>query len=218
MKIRGWSISWSYIVAYGLSIVLMTLIAIRLVQYFSSTRKVTEISFALAEKDLDIVFGKDSADINIIMYSSYGCSFCQRFFVEVYPLIKSDYIDNGKVKLSVRLIAKSRNPDLINSIKTAHCISKYGNFEKMHELLLTNHRVVYSQEFREMIYEFAEKDIFVGECIWGSEADEYLKINEEDFEKLNLKGTPAFIINNHIYRGYKDYNQLTDIIKTHINP
>jgi protein-disulfide isomerase len=76
--------------------------------------------------------------------------------------------------------------------------------------------VVYSNEFREMIDEFIEKDIFVAECILGEESEHYLKENLKDFETFGMKGTPTFIIGRNIFSGYKDYPEFKKIVESQL--
>jgi protein-disulfide isomerase len=42
--------------------------------------------------------GSDSAQLNIVEFGDYQCPFCEKFFQEIEPQIKQDYIDTGKVK------------------------------------------------------------------------------------------------------------------------
>lgn len=68
------------------------------------------LSFAAAlpaRAQEDFVFGVQTlgdpdAPVTVIEYSSLTCPYCARFHREVYPLLKRDYIDTGKVKLEMR--------------------------------------------------------------------------------------------------------------------
>jgi protein-disulfide isomerase len=50
----------------------------------------------------DMVLGSATAPVTMIEYSSLTCSHCADFHSQTLPLIKSDYIDQGKVKLIYR--------------------------------------------------------------------------------------------------------------------
>lgn len=206
---------WANIAVYGISAILLALIIIRLAEYFNKSEN-PALAERLEQRPLDIVFGSDTAKHTIFMYSSYSCSYCNLFFTDGYPLLKEEFIDTGLVKLIMRLTVKTNNIDLLNSLKTAICIHKHGNFEPLHKLLLSNHKVVYSNEFRLMVDEFIDKDIFVAECILGDESEQYLKQNLEDFEAFGMKGTPTFIIGSKIYSGYKDYSEFKKIVNSQI--
>ena len=50
----------------------------------------------------DIVQGKADAPVTMIEYASMTCTHCAHFHATVYPVLKKDYIDTGKVKFILR--------------------------------------------------------------------------------------------------------------------
>jgi protein-disulfide isomerase len=50
----------------------------------------------------DIVQGDANAPVTIVEYASMTCSHCAAFHHDVYPALKKDYIDTGKVKFILR--------------------------------------------------------------------------------------------------------------------
>ncbi len=46
----------------------------------------------------DVVLGDASAPVELVEYASLTCSHCRDFWKQVYPRLKSEYIDTGKVK------------------------------------------------------------------------------------------------------------------------
>lgn len=210
-------ISWSHIVAYTLSAVFVILIVLKLVQYYSDKSSSNNIAHPLEQTELDIVFGNENAQLAVFMYSNYSCNFCRQFFTEVYPQLQDEFINNSKVKLIMRLAVKTNNIDLLNSLKTAVCIAKHGNFSYLHQLLLADHMVVFSNEFRSMIDEFIDSDEIVAECILGGEAEAYLLQNLTDFNSYGFKGTPTFVIGKKVYSGYREYPDFKAIIEKHLN-
>ncbi len=46
----------------------------------------------------DMSMGDEAAPITIIEYASYTCPHCARFHEEVFPKLKEEYIDTGKVR------------------------------------------------------------------------------------------------------------------------
>jgi len=50
----------------------------------------------------DIVQGDANAPVTIVEYASMTCSHCAAFHHEVYPALKKNYIDTGKVKFILR--------------------------------------------------------------------------------------------------------------------
>lgn len=182
------------IFVYILSAIAIVLIAVSFISKSNLRIKHQITDKNIVENDLDIVYGSDSARITVFMYSSYNCHFCTKFLNETYPQLKDEYIDSGKVRFVIKLVEFSKDEYLINSIKTAVCINKFGDFEMLNKLLLTDPSVVYTKEFNEVIDEFIEKDSFVAECMLSGEADSYILSNVLEFKDLKLTGTPSFIV------------------------
>jgi len=181
---------------------------------FSNIKKyqIKTIKYDLKKCDFDIIYGKENAPLTVFMYSSYNCIFCRKFFNETFPQIKKNFIDNGKMQLIIRFVDLTHDEYVFNSLKLAVCINQFGNFNPINKLLLTEPDVVYSREFLQTIDDFINKDSFVAECMLSGTAEEYLKNNEAEFKKIKLTGTPTFIINNRIYKGFRNYKSFSKII------
>ena len=164
----------------------------------------------------DIVFGNDSAQLSVYMYASYNCSYCRKFFTDVLPELQEDFIDTKRVKIILRLTSRTIDKKLKRALKAQVCVNKYGNYQYLHELLLNNDKIVYTDDFQKMITEFAEKDPFIGECIDGSEANRYLLRNLAEFDSLKVKGTSTFVIKNVVYPGYRDAQAFNKILNKHL--
>ncbi|GAC1338465.1 MAG: hypothetical protein NVSMB26_26010 [Beijerinckiaceae bacterium] len=50
----------------------------------------------------DVVEGQANAPVTIVEYASMTCTHCAAFHTQVYPTLKSKYIDTGKVKFMLR--------------------------------------------------------------------------------------------------------------------
>ncbi len=50
----------------------------------------------------EMVLGDANAPVEMIEYASFTCPHCARFHADVYPQLKADYIDTGKVKFVYR--------------------------------------------------------------------------------------------------------------------
>jgi protein-disulfide isomerase len=201
------------IIEIALLIILVSLLVFFLYVKYGFTDKNKSIETSISTNDLDIVFGVDSAQLTIYLYYRYDCVFCQKFFTEVFPPLNTEYIEKGKVKLVMKVLELNNDEYALNSLKTVVCINKYGNFEKLHQLLLTDPKVVYTNEFREVTEGFIEKDTFVAECMLGGSAEKYITTNALEFKLLGLTGTPTFVINRTIYKGYKKYSDFKNVIE-----
>jgi protein-disulfide isomerase len=50
----------------------------------------------------EMVLGRQDAPVTIVQYASMTCPHCRKFQVEVFPVLKREYIDTGKVRYVLR--------------------------------------------------------------------------------------------------------------------
>ncbi|KKQ67332.1 MAG: DSBA oxidoreductase [Candidatus Daviesbacteria bacterium GW2011_GWA2_38_24] len=77
--------------------------------------------------DDDPVIGDKNAPVTLIEFSDYECPFCKRHFDQVYPELKKNYIDTGKVKLVFRDLPLSfHDPNATEQAVAANCAREQG--------------------------------------------------------------------------------------------
>ncbi len=191
------------------------IVAIFMIYNFIGNKKSwqSEVESKIFNRDLDIIYGVDSAQVTVYLYFRYDCVFCRKFFNEAFDSLKAEFIETGKVRLVMKPVELTGNESVENSLETLVCINKYGNPESLQKLLLTQPNIVYTKEFREMTEGFIAKDDYVAECMLGGVAKNYLLANKFEFEGLKLTGTPTFVINGSIYKGFRSYQFLRSAIK-----
>ena len=55
-----------------------------------------------AETLPDIFLGSETAPVTVVEYASFTCSHCAAFHKDVFPKLKAEYIDTGKVRFAQR--------------------------------------------------------------------------------------------------------------------
>jgi protein-disulfide isomerase len=84
----------------------------------------------------DITFGSDDAPIVMTEYASWTCGACLQFHDDVVPMLKTDYIDTGKVKLIFREFPTAPASLSVNGFLLARCSGEanyYGMLEDLFE-------------------------------------------------------------------------------------
>jgi len=200
---------------YGISVVLLVFIFYSLIDKFflKESKRPIDLDQVVTTHENDIVFGDQNSPKSVYVYFSYKCGYCKRFFREVFPQLKTNYIDKGKLKLVLKLVEASEDVDMLYALQVAVGVNKFGQVEKFHELLLHDSRVVYTDEFKDLCDDFVRANSDIAECVLGGNANEYLKSNYQEYVDLNLTGTPSFIFNQQLYKGYMEYSEFENILK-----
>ena len=165
----------------------------------------------------DIAVGSENAPITITEYSSMTCPHCAAFGQNVFPMLRSNYVESGKVRFVFRefpLDIKAAAASIL-----ARCIGQ-GDSEKYLgavEMLFKLQDQLMAQTKATLLY--------VGRQHGMSEQD--VKTCEEDqaqFDKLTadqqyavqelkVAATPTFFINGVRFQGAMSYEELEDRIK-----
>ncbi len=84
----------------------------------------------------DVVLGDANAPVTLIEYGDYQCPFCGRFFSQVEPQLRDQYIKTGKVKMVYRNF-QFLGPESIAAGVAAECAKDQNKFWPFHDALYT---------------------------------------------------------------------------------
>ena len=199
---------------YGISIVLLLVICYSIADKFllKNPNRAIDLDRTIVTHENDIVYGDPHSPATVYVYFSYKCGYCKRFFKEVYPKLKTNFLDTEKLYLVVKLVEAGQDQDMMDALQVAISVNKFGEFEKFHELLLHNSKVVYTDDFKELCDDIVSANSDIAEYILNNKAYDYLKGNHQEYVDLKLTGTPGFIINQKLYKGYLEYSEFENIL------
>ncbi len=170
----------------------------------------------IRDNDAEIIYGSDSAKLTIYMFTDYKCGFCRKFLLLNLPFIQKRYIDDGLIRFVIKPIDLAENTDMMYALQLAICMNKDGNANDILELLKTEPSAVYSDEFKLLIDDIIKGNPYLAECMI---ADDFSGIRENNqlFNATSSNGTPIFVINNHLYKGYREINKFRKMIDYELN-
>ncbi len=143
--------------------------------------------------------GNPSAPIKIIEYASLTCSHCAHFYNDIYPVLKTKYIDTGKVFFEYREFPLN-DPALKGSI-AARCLPK-DKFEGFLSLLFkTQENWGGDLNYMASLKQNAKLAGLSEERFDACQSDANIKLAIADSmqkaqEKWKINATPTFIIND----------------------
>lgn len=191
-------------------------ISIALLVYLRKVRSKSFVKYPIQENYLDIQYGDNNARVKVFLFMDYNCIHCRNFLINTLPLVKKEFIDSGLMKLNIKLLDFSNNLNIRNAYKMAICLNQYGDFEEINKLLLLETNAVFSDDFVDVFDELIERNSSFAECVISGLSEEYLEDNAYIFIKNQFEGTPTFIINNKIFKGFMDFNAFSKIISDEI--
>ena len=93
------------------------------------------VAGGIGEKPEDKALGDPNAPVTIIEYFSLTCPHCRWFHESIFPRLKTDYIDTGKVRFVARDFPL--NTPALHAAVLAHCAGDERYFAFIHMLFET---------------------------------------------------------------------------------
>ena len=158
--------------------------------------------------------GSQDAPVTVIKYASLTCPFCRLFQAEVFPVLKRDYIDRGKVRFIIREFPIGKTSGMATIALRCAPMDRY--LELYGRYLSTQAQWV-SQEVRiEPILKIAQ-----GVGLTAAQFDSCrqnqgmigaLNQVKDRGRELGVIGTPNFFINGRLVKKTLDLAELRAII------
>lgn len=155
------------------------------------------------------VKGPDNAKITIIEYTDFQCPYCSRGDKIVHNLLMKY---QGKVKRVFKNKPLSSHEQAMPAAKAAMAAKIQGKFWEYHDRLFQ-----FSRELdEEMFIQFAEElELDVDKFNKDRESETVAKWIESDLadaKKLDITGTPAFILNGALISGVRPVGFFSEVI------
>jgi protein-disulfide isomerase len=151
----------------------------------------------------DIVEGKADAPIAIVEYASMTCSHCAAFHRDVYPTLKKNYIDQGKVKFVLREFP-------LDPLATAAFMLARASGEKRDAvvdlLFLQQKNWAFVEKPLDGLSNVLKQTGLSEDAFKATLKDQQLyenvnKVRDRAAEKFGINATPTFFVNGDKYSG-----------------
>jgi protein-disulfide isomerase len=178
---------------------------------------------AVAIQDLledDVILGNPNAPVAIVEFGDYQCSFCGRFFLEVEPRIREEYIKTGKAKMVYRDFA-FLGSESQGAALASQCAAEQGKFWAYHDELfeseIADSRVNNGNLSPEFLKSLAVK-LGLNAAQFNSclDSQKYKAEVEKDYNDgvaAGVRGTPATFINGKMISGAVSYENFKSLIE-----
>jgi protein-disulfide isomerase len=139
--------------------------------------------------------GRKDAPVTLVEFSDYQCPFCKRHFSTVYPIIKKDYIDTGKLRYVFRdFPIASLHPQAQKAHEAAYCGREQNRYWEMHDILFENSQDLSVPALKRYATKIALNDDQFNACL---ESGKYAGDVEKEIAEgtqVGVSGTPSFFI------------------------
>ena len=172
-----------------------------------------------ASIDDDAFIGSEDAPVTIIEFSDYQCPFCGRFWSQTLPLIKSEYIDTGKVKLVYRdFPLDSIHPFATPAAEAAECVrDEAGGSDEAyfdyHDKIFANQASLSESSLKQWAQELGYN---IDSCLSSGKFKAEVQKDLADAQSAGGRGTPFFVINGIPISGAQPFSVFQQAIESEL--
>lgn len=149
-------------------------------------------TFLLREDDR--VRGDQQAPVTLLEYSDFTCGFCEKFFQETWPLLNSEYIKTGKLRLIYRDFPRAISGPSIDTAMAARCAGEQGQYWSMHDRLFSSRRKFSSDQLQQQAEDLRLNIRQYSECVQAERYIESIYRDRMEGGSIGVRGTPHFIL------------------------
>ena len=179
----------------------------------------TQPSVVSASEDDDPFIGEENAPVTIIEFSDYQCPFCGRFWSQTLPLLKSEYIDTGKVKFVYRdFPLDSIHPFATPAAIAAECVREAAGrsdevYFEYHDKIFAGQQSLSNDNLKAWAQEMGYD---IGSCLDSQKYLDEVRKDLSDAQAAGGRGTPYFVINGKPLSGAQPFSVFQQIIESEL--
>lgn len=181
---------------------------------FAAEGDTYDIAKIMAPKGMvDRPIGGTDTKVTVIEYASPTCSHCAAFAINVYPGLKEQYIDTGKITFIMRPFVRNVLDAVVFMLaETADDNDTYASI--VHTFFETQNQWAVSDKPRDALLAIALQLGFTEESFEAALTNQDLfagmeTLRTQALEEFDLTGTPTFYINGKQSSGEKSLEDLS---------
>lgn len=141
--------------------------------------------------------GTDSATVVLVVFSDFECPYCARFAQDVWPELKTKWVETGRVLVVFRhLPLTSLHPRAVRAAEAAECGALQGRFWPLHDQLFNANGRLEDSDLLSYA-RVVDLDLVGFDACMRRPVRDRIRRDRELAKSLRLSGTPTFLIGTH---------------------
>jgi len=140
------------------------------------------------------VLGSPTSKFALIEYSDFECPYCGQHATTVYPLIRSNYVDTGKIRYVFRnLPLEQLHPSARRAAEAGQCAAEQGKFWEYHDQIFANQKALAPSDLSTYARNQGLDVPRFQSCLLEGKTSAKVAQDLSEARRLGLTGTPAFL-------------------------
>jgi len=166
---------------------------------------------AIFEDGFSFVGGNPNGDITLVEFVDYRCGYCKKAHNEVEKLLSTD----GNIRLVIKEFPILGEDSLVLSkfalaVKIVHGDELY---KLVHDILIKMKSPPSEKAFDQIMNNLNLDTDRVENKMASNEVDGMIAYTRTLAERLKISGTPTFVMNDELIRGYVPFDALINIVE-----
>jgi protein-disulfide isomerase len=189
-------------------LVVATVLLVSWAQNRNSAPRASAASDALPTEPIALddapVRGRETAKVGILAFGEFECPYCSRFHRETFPSLQKDYLDTGKVFYSFRHLPLTKLHKFAEgAAEASECAGRQNRFWEFHDALFESPRTIAPEHLVQKANAVGlDQDLFAV-CLQSRAARERVERDQRLAERLQIRGTPVFLIGRRVPKGFE---------------
>lgn len=164
------------------------------------------------------VYGKPDAANELIIFSRYNCGFCRDFYNEAFDELYKVRIAPGRLKaIFIQDVNPSDKVELMMA-KVAEISKQYNKYEEAQRLFYRDGGKLDSAGVMRHALTLGLSEQEVLAALTDESLTQKLMNNRSEMERLQINGTPTFVLNGLKNIGYRGFGEFVNFIDNGLLP
>jgi len=139
--------------------------------------------------------GEDTASLVLIEFTDLHCPFCAKFHENVWPEIKADWVDTGKVMFVGKELPLAKiHPKAAYAAVTLRCAAVQNAYSPTKDFLFEKGQAFGEADLADIITENKLDEVAFNECLKDGSIHKKITNSLLQARKLGFASTPTFVI------------------------
>ena len=165
---------------------------------------------AIYNSAADWVGGNPDGDITVVEFMDYRCGYCRKAYQEIEDLVGSD----GNIRFVLKEFPILGEESLLSSQFAISVRMLYGDeaYKKAHDALIVLRGEANAETLARLAGELGHDAAAVAEKMASEEVKAVIMANHDLATTLEISGTPTFVIDRTMVRGYVPLDGMRQIV------
>jgi protein-disulfide isomerase len=145
--------------------------------------------------------GSKDAPITIVEFTDYQCPFCRGFHLNTFNDLKTNYIDQGKVRFYSKDLPLDFHANALVAAQAARCAGDQGLFWKLREIMSSNAGTLELPNIVAWAKNLNLNADSFQSCIVSGKYKDAVQADAQEARRIGAEGTPAFVIGKSLPDG-----------------